>query len=153
MAMGWKVAWSDRMVSMYTSIPLLGLLYGLVHRRLRPLRLKTFLLLLLPMVIDGGTHAISDLTAGIGSGFRDSNAWLATLTSHAFPATFYAGDALGSFNSWMRLLTGILLGLAVVWLAYPHFEKMFAETAHQIEAKFQKKQSVLPLSQESPPIV
>jgi uncharacterized membrane protein len=136
--MGWKVAWSDRMVSMYTSIPVFGLLYGPLHRWLKPLSLRAFALLVLPMVIDGGTHMISDLAAGIGGGFRDSNAWLADLTNHAFPATFYAGDALGSFNSWMRLLTGILLGLGIVWLAYPHFENSFSEVVRQIEAKFQK---------------
>jgi len=35
--MGWKVAWSDRMVSMYTSIFLAGLVFALVRKRLRPL--------------------------------------------------------------------------------------------------------------------
>src|SRR6266487_3213169 len=59
--MGWKVAWSDRMVSMYTSILLSGLLYGFIRRRLRPLSFSAFALSLLPMIIDGITHAISDL--------------------------------------------------------------------------------------------
>ncbi len=70
--MGWKVAWSDRMVSMYTSILFGGLLYGLVRKQMKPISISTFALLLLPMVIDGGTHTISDL-AGIGQGFRDTN--------------------------------------------------------------------------------
>jgi len=110
--MGWKVAWSDRMVSMYTTIPLSALLYAAPHRgkRLRPLPLWGFALLALPLVIDGGTHMISDL-AGIGQGFRYTNDWLAALTGNVFPQTFYAGDALGSFNSWMRLITGVLFGL------------------------------------------
>lgn len=43
----------------------------------------------------------SDL-AGIGQGFRDSNAWLAALSQQSLPAAFYAGDAWGSFNAWMR---------------------------------------------------
>ena len=54
--------------------------------------------------------------AGIGQGFRDSNQWLAVLTNHLLPITFYAGDALGSFNSWARFVTGILAGLGIVWL-------------------------------------
>jgi len=87
--------------------------------------------------VDGGTHLISDL-AGIGQGFRDSNAWLASLTNNAFPATFYAGDAFGSFNSWMRLITGALFGLGAVWLAYPYVESAFADAARQIEDKFQR---------------
>jgi hypothetical protein len=60
---------------------------------------------------------VSDF-AGIGEGFRDSNIWLATLTHHAYPATFYAGDALGSFNSWMRWFSGILFGAGIVWFGF-----------------------------------
>jgi hypothetical protein len=67
----------------------------------------------------GSTHALSDL-AGIGLGFRDTNAWLAVLTNHSFPASFYAGDALGSFNSIMRFITGLLAGLAIGWLVFPY---------------------------------
>ena len=135
--MGWKVAWSDRMVSMYTSTFLLSALYGLVRKRLKPLPLWGFALLLLPMAIDGSAHAISDL-AGIGQGFRDSNAWLATLTGNIFPSTFYAGDAIGSFNSWMRLITGVLFGIAVVWLAFPYFDQTFADLASVYQNKLRK---------------
>lgn len=136
--MGWKVAWSDRMVSMYASPLLFGLAFGLVRNRLKPLSVKGFFLLLLPMGIDGVTHLISDFAQGIGGGFRDSNAWLADLTNQMFPATFYMGDAFGSFNSWMRLLTGILFGLGVVWFLYPRIQASFTETSAQIEHKFQK---------------
>ncbi len=135
--MGWKVAWSDRMVSMYTSTFLFSLLYRLICKRLKPLPLWGFALLLLPMAVDGITHAVSDL-AGIGHGFRDTNVWLATLTSNVFPSTFYAGDALGSFNSWMRLITGVLFGMAVVWLAYPHVRDSFADLASVYRDKLRK---------------
>ena len=117
--MGWKVAWSDRMVSMYTSILPFSLFWWTLRRRLRPLPWWGFTLLLLPMAVDGGTHLVSDL-AGLGQGFRDSNAWLATLTQSALPAWFYAGDALGSFNSWMRILSGILFAAGVVGLGFPY---------------------------------
>lgn len=45
-----------------------------------------FTLLLLPMLVNGGTHMISDL-AGLGQGFRDTNLWLAALSGDIFPAT------------------------------------------------------------------
>jgi uncharacterized membrane protein len=135
--MGWKVAWSDRMVSMYTSILLGGLLYGLVRKQMKPISLGTFALLLLPMVIDGGTHMISDL-AGIGQGFRDTNIWLQTLTNNVFPLTFYQGDALGSFNSWMRLLTGLLFGFALIAFAFPLINEAFADIARRSEATLLK---------------
>src|SRR6266545_2959545 len=135
--MGWKVAWSDRMVSMYTSILFGGLLYGLLRKRLKPLSLWKFAILLLPMVIDGGTHMISDL-AGIGQGFRDTNIWLQVLTNHAFPITFYQGDALGSFNSWMRLITGVLFGIALVAFAFPYLNDAFADIARRNEITLSK---------------
>ena len=69
--------------------------------------------------MDGGTHAISDL-AGIGPGFRDTNQWLAVLTNGSFPTSFYVGDTLSSFHSWMRFISGLLAGLGIVWLAFPY---------------------------------
>lgn len=117
--MGWKIAWSDRMISFYTSVWLFALLWHPFRRKIKPVSWWGFILLLLPLAIDGGTHAISDL-AGIGQGFRDNNQWLAILTKDALPPSFYAGDALGSFNSWMRLITGPLAGLGIVWLAFPY---------------------------------
>jgi hypothetical protein len=77
------------------------------------------------MAIDGGTHALSDL-AGIGQGFRDTNIWLQIITNYALSTPFYQGDALGSFNSWMRLITGTLFGFALVGFAYPHINDSFA---------------------------
>lgn len=135
--MGWKVAWSDRMVSMYTAIFFGGLLYWPLRKRLKPLPIWAYVFFALPMFIDGSTHMISDF-AGIGNGFRDSNAWLATLSGNVFPVWFYAGDDLGSFNSWMRLLTGMLFGIGSVWLAYPYLEEAFADVVREIEAKFKK---------------
>ena len=117
--MGWKIAWSDRMISFYTSVWFLAVIWSPFRRKVKPLSWWGFILLLLPLTLDGSTHAISDF-AGIGQGFRDTNQWLAILTNNAFLATFYAGDALGSFNSIRRLVTGTLAGLAIVWLAFPY---------------------------------
>lgn len=127
MAMGWKVAWSDRMVYMYTSILIWGVLFWLLRKRLKPLPWWGLILLLLPMALDGFTHVISDFAAGIGLGFRDNNAWLAALTNDAFPVTFYVGDALGSFNSLMRLITGLLFSLGIVWTFYPRLHRDFGQ--------------------------
>ena len=81
--LGWKVAWSDRMISFYTMTPVFGLFYG--WRRARPatpLALRFLLLALLPIFVDGITHTINDMLAGTtGAGFRDTNAWLAFLTN------------------------------------------------------------------------
>jgi uncharacterized membrane protein len=124
--MGYKVAWSDRMVSAYGIIPVAALFWWPLRKRLRSLPVWGFAILALPMFVDGGTHFLSDL-AGIGQGFRYTNDWLVALSSNIFPTTFYVGNALGSFNSWMRLITGTLFGVGLVWMSLP----LFWETALQ----------------------
>ncbi len=124
--MGWKIAWSDRMISFYTSIWIFALAWSPFRKKIKPLSMLVFALLLLPIALDGGTHMLSDLT-GIGHGFRDSNQWLNLLTNHSLPVSFYEGDAFGSLNSHMRLITGLLAGLGVVWLAFPSLEESFAQ--------------------------
>jgi len=123
--MGWKVAWSDRMVSMFTSTWVFGLLWYPFRRRIPALPIWGLFLFLLPMALDGTSHFISDFW-GIGQGFRDTNLWLAILTGYIFPATFYAGDAWGSFNSILRLGTGLLFGLGIIWFAFPYVDESFS---------------------------
>jgi uncharacterized membrane protein len=125
------------MVSLYTAIFIGCFLYRSVRKRLKPLPFWAYTLIALPMFIDVGTHMASDM-AGIGSGFRDSNVWLAVLTGNSFPIWFFAGDGLGSFNSWMRLITGVVFGIGTVWFIYPYFEKAFTYIVRKIETKFRK---------------
>ena len=126
--MGWKVAWSDRMVAMYTSTWIFALLWWPFRRRIQALPLWGLILFWLPMAIDGGTHFLSDVFGGLNAGFRFDNAWLASLTRHTLPGWFYAGNALGSFNSDMRLLTGILFGLGLVWFAFPILDESIQQS-------------------------
>ena len=125
--MGWKVAWSDRMISFYASVWLFAAAGWPFRRQVKLLPWWGFVLFLLPMIVDGSTHAISDL-AGIGEGFRDTNLWLVTLTNNSLPLTFYAGDALGSFNSWMRFLSGLLAGLGITWFVFPYIFQLQAQS-------------------------
>ncbi len=120
--MGWKVAWSDRMFSMYGGVLFFAWAWYPFRKRIPGLPVWGFIVLALPMFVDGISHMISDL-AGIGQGFRDTNVWLAQFTQNAFSQNFYMGDALGSLNSWMRLITGALFALGVVWFAFPKTEE------------------------------
>jgi uncharacterized membrane protein len=122
---GWKVAWSDRMISMYVGLFVFGLVWWPFRRRIKSLPWWGLLLFLLPMALDGSSHFISDL-AGIGQGFRASNLWLVTLTHGVLASSFYAGDGWGSFNSIMRIGTGLLFGIGVVWFSYPHLDLAFS---------------------------
>ncbi len=123
--MGWKVAWSDRMVSFYSTIWLFALAWWPFRRKVKALPLWGLALFLLPITLDGVTHMISDM-AGIEQGFRESNWWLAVLTHQALPVSFYAGNALGSFNSWMRLVTGPIASLGLDWFVFPAIYHMYS---------------------------
>lgn len=124
--MGWKVAWSDRMVSIY-----FGALIILWYRYFRkiPSRLLSWhklFLIAFPIAADGFTHMFSDF-AGLGLGFRDSNRWLAAITNSVLPSTFYAGDGWGSFNSIMRLATGFIFGAGIVWFVVPYINELIRD--------------------------
>jgi uncharacterized membrane protein len=136
-ALGWKVAWSDRMVYMFTSILPLAWVWWVFRSRIQKISWKVLISFLLPIALDGGTHLISDLF-GLHQGFRDSNAWLAVLTQNAFSPGFYAGDSWGSFNSIMRMVTGILFGIGIVWFGFPYIEEYFKDQAAWIKYKFER---------------
>lgn len=72
---GWKVALCQRDVAIYGGVLAAGLSYALVRLRTRPLPFKLFVLLAIPMAIDGGTQLI---------GLRESNWVLRTVTGALF---------------------------------------------------------------------
>ena len=99
---GYQVAYCHRCTAMYTSILAAGLLFSVVRRRLTPASLRTAGLLLLPMLLDGGTHLIDDV---LRIGFRGG------------------GDGVGSLNFALRMLTGLLVGVAVLVALYPRLDR------------------------------
>jgi uncharacterized membrane protein len=121
--MGYKVAYAHRLTAIWTSVLVGSLLFGLVRRRLRPLPVRWYLLLMLPMALDGFTHMFTE--AGLVD-WRITNAWfqpLAQAVGLHVGATFYTSTTVGSLNWVLRTLTGALFGLASVWFAFPHIER------------------------------
>lgn len=124
--LGWKVAWSDRMVAMYTSIFIFGMVYALLRERgfrVSPIHWGAFLLLTVPLAVDGTTHLINDV---FRLSFRDTNQWVVLLTGNAFSVDFYTGDMLGSVNSILRIVSGVLFGLGVVGFLWPIMDDEFS---------------------------
>ena len=75
--LGFKVAICQRDVAIYGAVLAAGLLFALVRSRLPTLSLRWYLLLLIPMALDGGTQLF---------GWRESTWLLRTLTGALFGA-------------------------------------------------------------------
>lgn len=125
---GFKLGMAQRNTAIFGTFLLAGLSYGLVRRRVSGLRWPVFLLLALPMVLDGGSHMVSEVT---GLGFRATNGWLEALAGQAFRESFYTGTVIGSFNWLMRTLTGALFAIACVGFGYPYLQRGFAVSQHR----------------------
>jgi uncharacterized membrane protein len=138
---GWKVAYSDRLMAWYGSFWIASLVYAVIRRRVKPLPFWGLVLFALPMFVDGLTHTISDVLIGnlFGTGFRDANVWLAQLTNNALPLWFVAGDALGSFNSLMRWISGALFGVGLAWYLLPFAEGVFAYRRSELDAHVRRE--------------
>jgi uncharacterized membrane protein len=121
----------------YGSFWIASLVYAVIRRRVKPLPFWGLILLALPMFVDGLTHLISDVLVNqqFGMGFRDTNIWLAQLTNNALRLTFYAGDALGSFNSFARWISGVLFGVGLAWFLLPYAEGTFAYRRAELEVQ------------------
>ncbi len=134
-AMGYKVAWSDRMISTYGGLWLGGLIYALLGKRAPRISILVWILIgVLPIGLDGLSHMLNDVLAGTtGTGFRDTNSWLQALTMNALPQSFYVGDQLGSFNSWARWITGFSFSLTTIFAGFPLIERSMHDLAASAE--------------------
>ena len=129
--MGFKMALNHRMTAIFVAIFFGGVAWGLAGRRPR-LGPLWFIVLLLPLLIDGFSHLISENS---GQGFRESNTWAVQLTGNAFPDKFYRETTIGSLNWLLRTITGILFGLGFVWFLFTYLSIRFQAIQLQLEPK------------------
>ncbi len=125
---GYQVAFCWRNTAIYSGTLLFGLLYGLARdgdvswlRWLtKPLRWWIFVLLLLPMALDGFSHMLGlrDMSTNV-----PMDIW--------YGALYGAGSQVFSLNWWLRIITGLLAALGVVWFAYPRLERVVLESENQ----------------------
>ena len=132
---GFKMAIAHRLTAIHTAMFVGGLLWALIGRRLPRLSVLGFVLLILPMALDGGSHILSEITR---LGFRESNAWAVWLTGGLFPSSFYLGTTVGSLNWLLRTLTGTLFGLATIWFVYPYLADGFGGIRQELEPELRR---------------
>lgn len=127
---GYKVALAHRLSAVYVAALGVSLHFSLVRSRLRPLPLRGYLVLVLPMFLDGLTHLLTDVAV---VDWRATNAWAGRwLPGWPGPA-FYLTDALGSLNWLLRSLTGAVFGAASAWLVLPHAAQAFRQIREDLE--------------------
>lgn len=134
---GYKTALNHRMIAIFTGLIMGGITWGVRKGKPR-LNLFAFLLMILPLLIDGYSHMASES----GSGFRDTNAWFVALTGGVFTAVFYTGTTIGTLNWWLRTLTGLLFGLGMAWFFFPRFSDYFQGI--QAQLAFRRRRRTLP---------
>lgn len=121
--LGYQVAFCYRNTALYGGTFLFGLLYGLTRARevswlrwLRvPLPVWGLILLVLPMGIDGVTHML---------GLRD----MADTAMDSSFGSFLIGSQPFSLNWWLRIITGLLAALGMVWFAAPRMDAAIEES-------------------------
>lgn len=133
-AIGFKTALNHRMIAIFAAIFLGGIGWGLAGGRPR-LGAVGFMLLLLPLLLDGFSHMNSENS---GQGFRESNQWAVQLTGGLFSPDFYRGTTVGSLNWFLRTVTGLLFGLGLVWFLFTYFSIRFTAIRRQLEPKLRK---------------
>ncbi len=122
--LGYQVAFCYRNTALYAGIALFGVFYGLARDRNvkafswlnKALPVWLFALLVLPMVADGVTHMLGLRDAPMGMGVDSSF------------GSFYVGSQVWSLNWWLRILTGGLAALGLVWFSFPRMDRAVGES-------------------------
>lgn len=115
--LGYKVALCQRDTAIYGAIFLGGMAFALVRHRLRPLPLWAYLLFgVVPIGLDGGIQILS----------------------YALPALF-PSLSIPPLEStpWRRVVSGVMFGVATVWLAYPLLQSAASDVIDTLEERFE----------------
>jgi uncharacterized membrane protein len=161
--LGEQVAFCHRDVAIYGAFLVGGLGYHLVRSRLRPPQLRWYVFFLWPIALDGGMQlasewlrngvpittlwAIGFIAMGITSAILHSQkylTWHSFLYFSAGPLALIYLNYVGLYQSDLlrRTISGIIFGLATVWLAYPHLEITFQDIYRQASTNLARTSSV-----------
>lgn len=100
---GYQLGFCERETAMYATLFAGGLMFAPLRTWIKPIPIRFGLLLLVPMLLDGGTQLVDDLLHN--------------------PILRGTNDTIGSFNFWTRMATALLFSLAIVLAVYPRLER------------------------------
>jgi uncharacterized membrane protein len=155
---GQQVAYCQRDVSIYTTILLGGLFFGLVREHLKPIALRWYVFFMVPIALDAGLQLASEwlrsapmvnlwaiglVAMGITSAILFSQNYL-TWHSYIFfafgPLALIYLQFFGPYASdlYRRSITGFIFGFGTVWFAYPLAQEGFKDIQKKVMAKLEK---------------
>ncbi len=114
--LGYKMAWCERDMAIYTSMLIGGMAFGLVRSRLRPLDWRVYLAFITPMAIDGFWQLFTSPTYILPFLPEHESTWL------------------------LRTITGALFGIGSVWLIYPYVQEAMRDV--NVQAKDQLRRAL-----------
>ncbi|MBI1879468.1 MAG: DUF2085 domain-containing protein [Chloroflexi bacterium] len=161
--LGEQVAICHRDVAIYSAFLVGGLGYNLVRSRLKPPQLRWYVFFLWPIALDSGMQLASDwlrngvsmttlwaigfIALGLTSAILHSQkylTWHSFLYFSAGPLALFYLNYFGLYQSdlFRRTISGIIFGLATVWLAYPYLEDAFQDIRRQVNANLASTSSI-----------
>ena len=130
---GYKMALNHRMTAIFIGIFFSGVFWAWNGRKPK-LGLFWFLVLILPLLIDGFTHLNAEEN---GPGFR-GNQWAVALSGGAFSEGFYTGSTVGTLNWWLRTITGLMFGIGFTWYLYTFMDYRFKKIHNTLEPRLRR---------------
>lgn len=112
--MGYKMAWCERDAAMYMTMLLAGIVFAFVRTRLKPLNWRIYVLMLVPMAIDGFWQLFTS------------------------PSYLFQFLPVHESNWWLRGITGVLFGIGSVWLIYPYIQDAMRDLSVQARAQWDR---------------
>lgn len=128
--MGYKMALCERDIGIYGFVLIGGLIYGMIRNRVnvKPLPLILFIIIGLgPIAIDGFSQLFSYWVTPAGG---SASSGLMAQIQQLLP--------LRESTPAMRVFTGALFGLMLVWLAYPQVNKGMLGTERDLAQKLRR---------------
>lgn len=115
--LGYKMAWCERDAALYGSMLIALVIFRWMRGRVPPLDPRVYVLFLVPMGIDG-----------VWQLFTSPLALAPFLPTH-------------ESTPELRVITGVLFGIATVWLIFPRVEIAMRETLAQAQSQYERVQA------------
>ena len=108
-ALGYKLAFCERDAAIYMTMALAVIVFAFTRKRVRGLPFRWYLILMLPMAVDGTWQLLSTLMT---------------------VSPFANGFPMHESTPFLRIVTGALFGIGTAWFTFPIFDQAMNDLEH-----------------------